>query len=74
MFVTGPLVTDIDTDVVILRDLPFEVVAYFLIGSALEHFYFLSINFNIFITIRSLKRTVHHESSKTRKKIGIRYS
>jgi hypothetical protein len=38
MFVAGPLVTDIDTDVVILWNLPFEVVAYFLIGSALKHF------------------------------------
>jgi hypothetical protein len=37
-FVVGPLIADIDTDVVILRDLPLEVMAYFLIGSAPEHF------------------------------------
>ena len=37
MFVAGPLVTDIDPDVVILRNLPFEIMAYFIIGSAAEH-------------------------------------
>jgi hypothetical protein len=41
MFVAGPLITDIDTDVVILRDLPFEIMAYFIISSAAEHTFLL---------------------------------
>jgi hypothetical protein len=44
MFVIGPLITYIDADVVILRNLPPEVFAYLLIGTAAEHFWLLLIN------------------------------
>ena len=39
--VAGLLIADIDTDVVIRRYLLFEVMAYFIIGTAAEHIFLL---------------------------------
>jgi hypothetical protein len=41
IFVVGPLITDVDPNVVMFWDLPFEVAAHLLIGPAPEHLAFL---------------------------------
>jgi hypothetical protein len=53
--VSGPLVADINPDVVIFRDIPPEVPAHVVIGTAAEHGFLLQKRFNIVITPTFIK-------------------